>query len=204
MPVGALLLEDRAPTKNRSKPAGGRDRVAARRYHDWTQFAEVYDTTLDIDLAADGRTWVDDFAVRGPSPRAAPASWRGSPVANGAHYPLYGTLDPAKPGELEEKGFGNVFPNYIVDVVPDGKGGYADAIQFQCLDAGGVRVFEGINFLSRDRDISPERKRAARDAAPVFGRVARVRGPRWPPPGPGRPRSSTIPPGSTRLGGRRV
>ena len=35
-------------------------------YHDWTQFAEVYDTTLDIDLAPDGRTWVDDFAVKGP------------------------------------------------------------------------------------------------------------------------------------------
>ena len=75
-------------------------------YHDWTQFAEVYDTTLDIDLAPDGRTWVDDFAVKGPSPAKAPRSWRGSPVANGAHYPLYGTLDPSKPGELEETGFG--------------------------------------------------------------------------------------------------
>ena len=124
-------------------------------YHDWTQFAEVYDTTLDIDLAADGKTWVDDFAVKGPSPAKAPRSWRGSPVANGAHYPLYGTLDPSKPGELQESGFGNVFPNYIVDVVPDGKGGYAEAIQFQCLEAGGVRVFEGINFLSRDRELAP-------------------------------------------------
>lgn len=143
-------------------------------YHDWTQFAEVYDTTLDIDLAADGRTWVDDFAVRGPSPRVAPKSWRGSPVANGAHYPLYGSLDPSKPGELTESGFGNIFPNFIVDVTKDAQGNYQDAIQFQCLDSGGVRVFEGINFLSRDRDISPERlqgffDRAARAGMEPYG-----------------------------------
>jgi len=122
-------------------------------YHDWTQFAEVYDTSLDIVLAEDGLTWVDDFAVKGPSPTAAPRSWRGSPVANGAHYPLYGTLDPSKPGEMQEKGFGNVFPNYIVDVTKNAAGEYTEAIQFQCLDAGGVRVFEGINFMSRDRTI---------------------------------------------------
>ena len=29
----------------------------------------------------------------------------------------------------------------------DGK--YDEAIQFQCLERGGVRIFEGINFLSR-------------------------------------------------------
>ena len=138
-------------------------------YHDWTQFAEVYDTTLDIDLAADGRTWVDDFAVRGPSPRAAPRSWRGSPVANGAHYPLYGSLDPAKPGELLESGFGNVFPNFIVDVTKDAQGNYQDAIQFQCLESGGVRVFEGINFLSRDREISPARLQGFFDRAAKAG-----------------------------------
>ena len=138
-------------------------------YHDWTQFAEVYDTTLDIDLAPDGRTWVDDFAVKGPSPAKAPRSWRGSPVANGAHYPLYGTLDPSKPGELEETGFGNVFPNFIVDVQKDAQGNYAEAIQFQCLEAGGVRVFEGINFLSRDRDVSPERLQGFFDRAQAAG-----------------------------------
>ena len=138
-------------------------------YHDWTQFAEVYDTTLDIDLAADGRTWVDAFAVRGPSPRAAPRSWRGSPVANGAHYPLYGSLDPAKPGELLESGFGNVFPNFIVDVTKDAQGNYQDAIQFQCLESGGVRVFEGINFLSRDREISPARLQGFFDRAAKAG-----------------------------------
>ena len=29
-------------------------------------------------------------------------------------------------------------------------GEYTEAIQFQCLERGGVRVFEGINFMSRD------------------------------------------------------
>ena len=28
-------------------------------------------------------------------------------------------------------------------------GEYTEAIQFQCLERGGVRVFEGINFMSR-------------------------------------------------------
>ena len=43
-------------------------------FHDWTQFAEVYDTTFDIELSKDGSRWLDDFGVRGPSPAAAPAS----------------------------------------------------------------------------------------------------------------------------------
>jgi len=30
------------------------------------------------------------------------------------------------------------------------KGAYKEAIQFQCLERGGVRVFEGINFMSRN------------------------------------------------------
>lgn len=126
-------------------------------YHDWTQFSEVYDTSLDIKLADDGKTWYDAFAVKGPSPIVAPRSWRGSPVANGALYPLYGTLDPAMtPGSLLEKGFGNIFPNYIIDVKKDGDE-YTEAIQFQCLEAGGVRVFEGINFLSREPKVSQQR-----------------------------------------------
>lgn len=29
-------------------------------------------------------------------------------------------------------------------------GEYTEAIQFQCLERGGVRVFEGINFMSRN------------------------------------------------------
>lgn len=34
----------------------------------------------------------------------------------------------------------------------DARGEYTQAIQFQCLERGGVRVFEGINFLSRTTD----------------------------------------------------
>jgi len=32
-------------------------------FHDWTQFSEVYDTTFDIQLSADGTRWLDDFGV---------------------------------------------------------------------------------------------------------------------------------------------
>ena len=59
-------------------------------FHDWTQFKEVYDTTLDINLVKGGTEWVDDFALRGPSPATNPRSWDKSPVANGAHYFLFG------------------------------------------------------------------------------------------------------------------
>jgi hypothetical protein len=33
-------------------------------------------------------------------------------------------------------------------------GEYTEAIQFQCLERGGVRVFEGINFMSRKPEMS--------------------------------------------------
>lgn len=33
-------------------------------------------------------------------------------------------------------------------------GEYKEAIQFQCLERGGVRVFEGINFMSRNPEMS--------------------------------------------------
>jgi len=122
-----------------------------QKFHDWTQFKEVYDTTLDIKLTSDGKGWIDDFGVRGPAPDAAPLSWDKSPVANGAHYFLFGRIDENDPpGILREKGFGVEFPNYIVDVKKDPETGeYQEAIQFQCLERGGVRVFEGINFMSR-------------------------------------------------------
>lgn len=122
------------------------------KFHDWTQFKEVYDTTLDIKLAPDGKGWIDDFAVKGPAPDAAPLSWDKSPVANGAHYFLFGRVDEKDPpGVLRESGFGVEFPNYIVDVQKDETTGeYKEAIQFQCLERGGVRVFEGINFMSRN------------------------------------------------------
>lgn len=35
-------------------------------------------------------------------------------------------------------------------------GEYKEAIQFQCLERGGVRVFEGINFMSRSPTMSDE------------------------------------------------
>ena len=124
-------------------------------FHDWTQFGEVYDTTLDIELSKDGTRWLDDFALRGPSKEAAPISWDKSPVANGAHYFLYGKLNKATPSVVDESGFGVSFPNYIVDVQKDEEGKYTEAIQFQCLERGGVRIFEGINFLSREPAMSP-------------------------------------------------
>ena len=130
------------------------------KFHDWTQFKEVYDTTLDIKLTENGQGWVDDFAVRGPAPEAALLSWDKSPVANGAHYFLFGRVDVNDaPGILREKGFGVEFPNYIVDVRKDAvTGEYKEAIQFQCLERGGVRVFEGINFMSRNPVMTDEEK----------------------------------------------
>lgn len=142
-------------------------------FHDWTQFKEVYDTTLDIRLTADGQGWTDDFAVKGPAPDAAKLSWDKSPVANGAHYFLFGRVDPNDPpGVLRESGFGVEFPNYIVDVLknPD-TGDYEEAVQFQCLERGGVRVFEGINFLSREPDMSDDRLAAMRARAEDAGMV---------------------------------
>jgi len=96
--------------------------------------------------------------VKGPAPNTAPLSWDKSPVANGAHYFLFGRVDEKDPpGVLREKGFGVEFPNYIVDVKKDpNTGEYKEAIQFQCLERGGVRVFEGINFMSRNGYMSDE------------------------------------------------
>jgi len=139
-------------------------------FHDYTQFSDVYDTTLDIELSADGTRWLDDFALRGPSPKAAPASWEKSPVANGAHYFLYGKLNPEEKGVLQESGFGVTFPNYIVDVQKDAEtGAYTEAIQFQCLERGGVRIFEGINFLSRDATMSDAKMQAMHLRAKAAG-----------------------------------
>jgi len=97
------------------------------KFHDWTQFKEVYDTTLDIKVTADGNAWTDDFGVKGPAPDAAPLSWDKSPVANGAHYFLFGRVDKNDPpGILRESGFGVEFPNYIVDVQKDPATGMFD------------------------------------------------------------------------------
>ena len=78
-----------------------------QKFHDWTQFKEVYDTTLDIKLTPDRQGWIDDFGVKGPAPDSAKLSWDKSPVANGAHYFLFGRVDKNDPpGVLREKGFG--------------------------------------------------------------------------------------------------
>lgn len=62
-------------------------------------------------LTPDGKgRWVDDFAVKGAAPNAAKLLWDKSPVANGAHYFLFGRVvenDP--PGVLCESGFGVEF-----------------------------------------------------------------------------------------------
>jgi len=138
-------------------------------FHDYTQFSDVYDTTLDIELSKDGSRWLDDFALRGPSPKAAPVSWDKSPVANGAHYFLYGQLDSATPGVLRESGFGVTFPNFIVDVQKGANGDYTEAIQFQCLERGGVRIFEGINFLTRSPTMPDEALAAMHARATAAG-----------------------------------
>eukprot|EP00980_Cylindrotheca_fusiformis_P019340 scaffold6638_cov127-Cylindrotheca_fusiformis.AAC.24 len=141
------------------------------KFHDWTQFKEVYDTTLDIRLTPDKKGWIDDFAVKGPAPDAAPLSWDKSPVANGAHYFLFGRIDEEDPpGILREKGFGVEFPNYIVDIKKDPTTGeYTEAIQFQCLERGGVRVFEGINFMSRKSEMTEEEMAAMHARAEQAG-----------------------------------
>ncbi|GMH48446.1 hypothetical protein TrVE_jg5722 [Triparma verrucosa] len=145
------------------------------KFHDYTQFKEVYDTTLDIKLTEGGEGWKDDFGIRGPSPKSSPRSWDKSPVANGAHYFLFGRVDKNDPkGVLRESGFGVEFPNYIVDVQKDSDGNYKEAIQFQCLERGGVRVFEGINFMSRnevmtDEEMSAMHARAAEAGMEKYG-----------------------------------
>ena len=142
-----------------------------QKFHDWTQFKEVYDTYLDIKLTTGGKGWIDDFGVKGPAPDAAPLSWDKSPVADGAHYFMFGRVDDKDPtGILREKGFGVEFPNYIVDVKKDPKTGeYTEAIQFQCLDRGGVRVFEGINFMSRNPTMTDEEMAAMHARAEKAG-----------------------------------
>jgi len=142
-----------------------------QKFHDWTQFKEVYDTTLDIKLTDGGQGWIDDFAVKGPAPKSAKLSWDKSPVANGAHYFLFGRVDSNDPkGVLREKGFGVEFPNYIVDVLKDpDTGDYKEAIQFQCLERGGVRVFEGINFMSKNSVMSNDELTAMHQRAEKAG-----------------------------------
>lgn len=109
--------------------------------------------------------------MKGPAPASARLSWDKSPVANGAHYFLFGRIDENDPpGVLREKGFGVEFPNYIVDVKTDPQTGeYTEAIQFQCLERGGIRVFEGINFMSRNPTMTSEEMTAMHERAKMAG-----------------------------------
>ena len=161
----------RQPSMDNFDPVKYQGRWYEHAFHDWTQFSDVYDTTLDVELSKDGSRWLDDFALRGPAPKAAPLSWDKSPVANGAHYFLYGKLKypGAVSGVVQESGFGVTFPNYIVDVQKGANGEYTEAIQFQCLERGGVRIFEGINFLSRSPTMSEAETKAMYARAATAG-----------------------------------
>ena len=143
-----------------------------QKVHDWTQFKEVYDTTLDISINDDQSGYVNKLSIKGPSPSSSPYSWDKSPLAvKGAQYFWSGSNRVAntedsqtttntnqatklQPGYFMEKGFGVKFPNYIMDVKLNGdvsqpNAQYDELIQFQCIEVGGVRLYEGIDFMSR-------------------------------------------------------
>eukprot|EP00978_Attheya_sp_CCMP212_P021170 scaffold61530_cov51-Attheya_sp.AAC.5 len=126
--------------------------------HDWTQFKEVYDTTLDISLTDDGKGYVNKLNIKAPSPQSSPLAWDKSPLANGASYTWSGKINvdsTDRPGVTQETGFGVKFPNYVVDVQTDkDTGEYQELIQFQCIEVGGVRLYEGIDFMSRSPEMS--------------------------------------------------
>lgn len=61
-------------------------------------------------LTPDGKGWVDNFTVKGAAPNAAKLLWDKSPVANGAHYFLFGhVVENNLLGVLCESGFGVEF-----------------------------------------------------------------------------------------------
>ena len=84
---------------------------------------------------------------------------------------MFGRVDANDPpGILREKGFGVEFPDYIVDVKKDPTTEkYTEAIQFQCLERGGVRVFKGINFMSRNPVMTEEELTAMHQRAKAGG-----------------------------------
>jgi len=128
--------------------------------HDWTQFHQMYDNTLDILLTPKG--YINTLTIKGPSPDSAPLSWDKSPLLNGIRYSWQGSTSDKKSVSMES-GFGVSFPNYIVDVSPNAQ----ELVQFQCIEVGGVRMYEGIDFMSR----SPEMSEAQLDA--MHARVAK-------------------------------
>jgi hypothetical protein len=124
--------------------------------HDWTQFKQVYSTTLDIQLTPDKKGYINSLGIKGPSPNSSPLSWDKSPLANGASYKWSGRILPEDPpGVAHETGFGVKFPNYVVDIQADKiTGDYKELIQFQCIEVGGVRLYEGIDFMSRSPEMT--------------------------------------------------
>lgn len=120
--------------------------------HDWTQFDQMYDTVLDIQLTPTG--YINALAIKGPSRSSSPLSWDKSPLLNGIRYSWQGTIDPSLgSGVSSESGFGVSFPNYIIDAQSttsnNNNDQYQELVQFQCIEAGGVRLYEGIDFMSR-------------------------------------------------------
>ena len=51
----------------------------------------------------------------------------------------------------------------------DAEGEYKESIQFQCLERGGVRVFEGINFLSKSPKMTESELEAMHERASKAG-----------------------------------
>ena len=185
-----------------------------QKVHDWTQFKEVYDTTLDIKINDDQTGYINKLSIKGPSPSSSPYSWDKSPLAiKGAQYfwsgsnrvageteVLSATLtadeeggessattsrametNKLQPGYFMEKGFGVKFPNYIMDIQTYNTNGqskkseqYDELIQFQCIEVGGVRLYEGIDFMSRepilnDMEIEDMHRRAKNVGLNAYG-----------------------------------
>jgi hypothetical protein len=111
----------------------------------------MYDTTLDIRLTETG--YFNTLDIKGPSPSNSPLSWKISPLMNGVKYSWIGSVDKSSPGTSLERGF-DVFPNYIVDVKTDEDGKYQDLIQFQYIEVRGVRVYEGVDLMSKKSKVT--------------------------------------------------
>ena len=148
--------------------------------HDWTQFDEMYDTSLDIRLTDNG--YINTLFLKGPSPVTIPLSWDKSPLLNGVRYSWEGRIDKeggGPPGVSQESGFGVSFPNYIIDAQTKseasraGSGSdnrYQELIKFQCIEVGGVRLYEGVDFMSRSPTMTDQQLEAMHQRAKALNR----------------------------------
>jgi hypothetical protein len=144
--------------------------------HDWTQFHQMYDTTLDIHLTPTGG-YINTLTVKGPSPSSSPLSWDKSPLLQGIRYSWQGVIDPtAGFGVSIESGFGVTFPNYIIDATDDSSNSnnnnnnqqYQELVQFQCIQVGGIRLYEGVDFMSRSPTMTEEQLERMHQRAAVL------------------------------------